>query len=206
MAVVDFLKDRIFPYFCANCGREGEWWCEECRGKIKPFSVSASTIEKVTALFSYSDNKPLEKLIREFKYDYVRDIAELWREILRAAQLTFVSGVVFIPVPLHDKRLRERGFNQAEVLSRILSEIYQRPQLKNLLQRTKATSQQARMTREERLDNVAGAFAWTDSSKAPEHVVLIDDVFTTGATMEECAKVLRHHGTQYIEALVLAHG
>lgn len=164
------------------------------------------SLQKAMALFSYSKNQPLEKLIREFKYDYVRDISDLWRQILADAQLKFSESVVFVPVPLHFRRLRQRGFNQAEELSGLLSEIYQRPQAENFLQRTKATLQQARMTREERLKNVADAFVWAGDSNSPEHVVLVDDVYTTGATMEECAKVLRQHGAKYIEALVLAHG
>ncbi len=196
----------MFPFFCVSCGREGEWWCKDCRKEIKLFEVKGTSFQKATALFSYSDNPPLEKLIREFKYNYVQNISDLWKEILSEARLVFSSDIVFVPVPLHEKRLRARGFNQAEILSRILSDIYHRPQIGNNLCRTKATLQQAGMTREERLKNILGAFAWVGDLKAPKHVVLVDDVFTTGATMEECAKVLRHHGAEHIEALVLAHG
>ncbi len=222
------MKDCLFPYFCASCGREGEWWCKTCRGNVTPFNSPlgrlpaevvggrpacpvgrgglAVPLNKVTAFFSYSDNPPLEKLIREFKYDYVLDISELWKEVFSETRLVFPADAIFVPVPLHDKRHRARGFNQAAVLTEILSDIYYRPQIENNLRRIRATDQQAGMLREERLKNIAGAFEWAGDSKVPKHVVLVDDVFTTGATMEECAKVLRSNGAEYIEAVVLAHG
>ncbi|MEK7625040.1 MAG: ComF family protein [Patescibacteria group bacterium] len=216
MTFFKLLKEYLFPRFCVSCGKEGEWWCRTCRGKITPFNFDsplgrgrgglATSLDKLTALFHYTDNPALEKLIKDFKYNYVRDIDDLWTEILSDAKLTFATDAVFVPVPLHDRRLRERGFNQAAELSRILSKIYHRPERAGELRRVRVTSQQAGMTREDRLNNVAGAFAWVGEEVAPARVVLVDDVYTTGATMGECAKVLRANGAKYIEALVLAHG
>jgi ComF family protein len=110
-----------------------------------------------------------------------------------------------IPVPLHPKRLRQRGFNQALLLAHGMSVKYGIPLDYDNLARVKATRPQVELTGVERVKNVAGAF----SLKFPEivkskHILLIDDVFTTGATMNECAGVLKSAGAGQVTACTLA--
>lgn len=205
--VLGQIKDCLFPYFCLGCGKEGEWWCGECRSKnkIEPFEFEAGDyLEKVTALFNYEEKHSLAKLIKTFKYGWVRDIKSLWREIIFDSDLT-TSKAVLIAVPLHPRRERERGFNQAEELAGILSEKYQLKTDFDHLIRKIYTSQQSSLTREKRLKNVEEAFLWVGDT-APEKVVLIDDVFTTGATMQECAKALKRAGVKQVSGFVLARG
>jgi ComF family protein len=114
-----------------------------------------------------------------------------------------VTGLV--PVPLHASRLHERGFNQAELLARELSGITNIP-VKPMLVRQSKTAQQARLTRAERLENVRHAFAiaadWVPMPA--EHLVLVDDVATTGATLHACVDVLLAAGVAQVSTLTLA--
>jgi ComF family protein len=114
-----------------------------------------------------------------------------------------VTGLV--PVPLHASRLHERGFNQAELLARELSGITNIP-VKPMLVRHMKTAQQARLTRAERLENVRQAFAiaadWVPMPA--EHLVLVDDVATTGATLHACVDVLLAAGVAQVSTLTLA--
>lgn len=118
------------------------------------------------------------------------------------------QGFTIIPVPLHARRERERGFNQAEVLAKLFSKKFGLAINKNL-RRVIYTAQQVKLSGEERRKNLKNAFVWGGEAcqpglRAPEKVLLVDDVFTTGATMRECAKVLKSNGTKVVWGLVLA--
>jgi len=225
--VLKHCKDILFPVFCVECGGEGEWWCEKCLGKkkVQPMhwcpgcanEVAAGKrceackavayLDGVTALFNYEEGTPVAKLIHHFKYRYVREIGEIWRNLLTSIP----SLGAIIPIPLHPRRERERGFNQAKLLAEILSD-----ELKiaghsaaiddDNLVRKRFTRQQARLSKEERLENVTDAFIWRGQSPAPRLALLVDDVYTTGATMQECARVLKQHGTERVWGFVLGRG
>jgi ComF family protein len=111
-----------------------------------------------------------------------------------------------VPVPLHSARQREREFNQAEILARLLSKRSGIP-LALCLQRTRYTTTQTRLDRHERMENLRGAFRVRHTpSVTGRHLILIDDVFTTGSTVEECARVLRAAGAASVRVLTVARG
>lgn len=111
---------------------------------------------------------------------------------------------VIIPVPLHRKRLRERGFNQAELLARVVSKYYERPVV-SALERVKDTRAQFDLPREDRFKNITGAFKVSDSKSVyNKRILLLDDIYTTGSTIAECSKALRTAGARRIEILTLA--
>jgi len=150
---------------------------------------------------------PLRKAIHRFKYDNVRDLAAplggllgdyLERELLPAE--------VIVPVPLHPKRLRERGYNQSALLARQLGEQTGLPVLEGSLLRMRETASQVELSAQERKENVRGAFACVDERLAGKRVLLIDDVCTTGATLEACSIALAQRGPRSVWALVLARG
>lgn len=200
-----FLKDCLFPYFCTACGREGEWWCKACRGQSMMFSFPSEEVEEVTALFRYRENEIVGRLIKDFKFGYATDLENLWRDIIFDSGYIENREFVVIPVPLFPRRLRERGFNQAEILGEIFAD-YLNLRCSDGLLRRRATDQQARLSKEERKKNVADAFVWAADSMAPEMVLLVDDVYTTGSTMRECALALKRAGAKTVRGLVLAHG
>jgi ComF family protein len=110
-----------------------------------------------------------------------------------------VEGIV--PVPLSSERERERGYNPAALLAQEISLAAQIP-LRPLLQKVRSTQPQMTLSREERLKNPKGAYQLMKNAPALAKVVLVDDVFTTGATLEECAKVLKKSGTLWVGAIV----
>jgi ComF family protein len=111
-----------------------------------------------------------------------------------------------VPVPLHPERLRLRGFNQALLLARQLSQQSGLPLLATELARVRQTSQQADLNRAQRRENVREAFAWQAQTAPPRRILLIDDVLTTGATVEAAARALCAAGAREVHALALARG
>ena len=104
-------------------------------------------------------------------------------------------------MPVHKTRLKKRGYNQAEILARELAERTDKP-CAELLQKERSTPNQARLNKSERMENLKGAFSAI--SETPKHVVLIDDVMTTGATASECAKTLKRAGASVVYLLTFA--
>lgn len=202
------IKDLLFPKFCADCGQEGSWLCEKCLPKINTLKIekAVANLDGITALFDYGENTT-SKLIRTFKYNYVLEVADIFKKIINETKFDCDwQDFVVIPVPLHARRERERGFNQAEILAKIFSEKFGLVVNKNL-QRGLYTTQQAKLSREQRLLNLKDAFVFNKDDKVtPEKVLLVDDVFTTGVTMQECAKVLKNNGVKIVWGLVLARG
>ena len=217
--ILELAKNLLFPKFCAGCGQEGCWLCDECLPKIntsKTTTLSVGQTEKaaanldgVTALFDYGENS-VSKLIKMFKYNYLLEIADIFEKIIIDSKFSNAwSDFIIIPVPLHARRERERGFNQAEIISKLFSKKFGL-NINNNLHRVIYTAQQAKLSGEERRKNLKNAFVWGDVSGDPliaeKKVLLVDDVFTTGATMLECAEVLKNHGVKIVCGLVLARG
>ncbi|GAI53812.1 unnamed protein product [marine sediment metagenome] len=116
-----------------------------------------------------------------------------------------MPGEVLVPVPLHQKRLRERGYNQSRLLAQELGKLINLPVVDNCLVRKKHAPPQARsLTVDERRSNVADAFAYRDQRLKDKQVLLIDDVSTSGATLDTCAAALKAAGAISVWGLVLA--
>lgn len=170
---------------------------------------------RITTLMEYQ-NPAVEDLVRSLKYDGSRHAAELAAAVLAdylreeiASERTFSPRkILLVPVPLHKSRARERGWNQIELVLKALPEEFRNGTLAKLashaLARTRETKPQTRLPRSERLSNVAGAFAVTDEPLVRgAHVLLIDDVTTTGATLANAATPLRRAGAK-VTLLALA--
>ena len=117
------------------------------------------------------------------------------------------KDVLIVPVPLHPGRLRQRRFNQSALLAKSLEKTAARPAILDLLERTRATPQQQGLTAKARERNVSGAFRIADIWKTKlknRHVILIDDVLTTGSTLKACARTLKRAGASQVSGLVLA--
>ena len=169
----------------------------------------------ITTLMEYQ-NTAAQDLIRSLKYDGSGHAAHLAATLLAdylreeiASQRTFSQKKIrIVPVPLHKSRARERGFNQIEIVARALPQEFLDGTLAHLdgntLERTRETRQQTRLSRSERLSNVAGAFALAKNADVKKsHIFLIDDVTTTGATLANAATPLRKAGAE-VTLLALA--
>lgn len=192
----------IRPPWCPCCGRpfvpEGvSHLCLECLGKKRPFKWAR-------AVARYQGG--LAKAIARFKYQgdirLISVLGKFWEE-WREEDLSSIDAV--IPVPLHPNRLRERGFNQALLLCRAMKSLPREKIHPGGLERTRNTPPQVRLDASERRKNVHGAFSVSDPSLIRRRrVLIVDDVYTTGATVNECARVLKRAGAAEVFVLTLA--
>lgn len=217
--------DLLFPRWCVGCGREGDFICSAClksrvgitpplcprcgrpqlNAVLCPVCVGwPAAIDGIRAPFKFDG--VVRQAIHELKYNNLRAIAPLlgqWlADYLKANPLPVE---VLVPVPLHRKRLRERGYNQSRLLAGELARLTGLPLVDDCLVRERYTTPQARTPNvDERRNNVAEAFACRDRRLEGKPVLLIDDVATSGATLDACARALKESGVSSVWGLVLA--
>lgn len=152
----------------------------------------------------------VRNLIHDFKYnqrEYLRRPLARWlADTLDDPRMTATPIDALIPVPLHAMRQRERGYNQAQLLAELLAAEYHFP-LVQTLRRIRHTHTQTSFDRAERMENLHDAFQVSDNAAVQnKNLVLVDDVLTTGSTLNECARVLRQAGAASIRAICVARG
>ena len=188
--------------FCPVC------WHESAFGKTCAACHSRSTLAGLRVAASYEQNPILARVIEQLKYKFSEPLADTLAESLAHVirEVNYDRERIVTFVPLHAQRERWRGFNQAELLARAVAKQLNLP-LAPLLTRTRNTLQQAKLKRAERLTNLTDAFTLaSDSSLAEKTIILVDDVASTGATLIECAQVLRHARAAEVWGLVVARG
>ena len=178
-----------------------EFSCPNCEDRTPAFDCAVS---------NYQAKGVLRELIHRFKYGrqfYLRRVlAEFLVEAMQDARIQKDPADGLVPVPLHPTRLRERGFNQADALAETLSKRTRVPILR-CIERRRYTNTQTRFDRIERMQNLRNAFALRESIDVRgKHLVLLDDVVTTGSTLHECALVLRAAGAESVRAITVARG
>lgn len=206
--LLDPLLNLVYPPVCVGCGRVGESLCIRCRTDLEQVSPVLDEqplppIRSVTAIGLFAG--ALQKAVHALKYEGLTDLAEplgsLLAARLRAAALP--PGLI-APVPLHASRLAQRGYNQSALIGQVLSKALIWPFDPGLLLRQRATASQVGLDYQHRQENVRDAFAVTDSSAVKgRDILLVDDVYTTGATLHECALKLEEHGARTIRAAVV---
>jgi ComF family protein len=206
------LWDWLFPPRCVACNARGAWLCPTCLAQIKYFSTSWQPDGQDIAPLQDAQaaarlEGPLRKAIHEFKYQGMRVLAEELGDILHKGWCVKpCSAEIIVPVPLHPSRLRERGYNQSALLSRQLSRRTGLPVVEAVLERIAPTRPQVGLSAKERADNVRNAFSCVDPGLPGANVLLVDDVWTTGATMRACGQALLLAGVQAVWGLTLARG
>lgn len=147
---------------------------------------------------------PLREAIHSFKYEGTPQLADVFGRLMRDAwQPADLTVDAFVPVPLHKRRFGERGYNQSELLAQQVSRGLNARLEPHALRRIRYTSQQAHLTKEQRRENVSGAFAADAAHVQGKRLCVVDDVFTTGATLRECATALIECGASNVYALTL---
>lgn len=201
----NWLIDLIFPPVC-GCGRVDHRFCGDCLKELERFpldsrTASAQPLHGLASTGIYDGI--LGQAIRAFKYDGVMDLDKpLAERLKRACAQTHWPIDLIVPVPLAKKRLNERGYNQSEMLGACLSQDRGIPCRSGLLRRIRETDQQARLSSERRMANVRDAFEASDAVKELS-ILLIDDVVTTGSTLNECARALKGAGARAVYALTV---
>ena len=221
--VIHITFNFLFPPACFGCKKRGTPLCEECLGPLLApparcfFCLDTRTDKNVCErckthyeldgiFWTLTYHQPLvKKLIASFKYGKKQYLAErLGQLLLRSLKKEMLDTTLVIPIPLHKKKERARGFNQAELLARAAGF-----HLENaILWRTRETPPQAQvLRRSRRREEVKGVLRVHDSKKVSgKNILLVDDVATTGATLSEAARTLKKAGAKKVYGLVLAHG
>jgi len=208
-----------------GCGKEGVFLCFSCRRSLpyitpplcpkcgKPQSsgiLCPSCINWATAIDGIRSPLRFDGVIRQaihkLKYKNLRALALPLADLLNDYLVTNpVPGEVLVPVPLHQKRLRERGYNQSALVARELGKLTKLPVINDCLIRERHAPPQARTTTvDQRQSNVANVFACRDQRLKDKQVLLIDDVATSGATLDACAAVLKAAGATSVWGIVVA--
>ncbi len=234
--VRNWLLDLILPVRCIGCRKFGGYICRGCLRTIsikKTFEcigckrntplgqtcylcAKTNSVDQLLIVTDYK-NSLVEKSLKFLKYRFISDLEQplsvLMKRYLKWLTLdkkfnVFQINPLLVFVPLHPRRLNWRGFNQSELLAKDLADTFQMEMADDVIERTTNTIPQADIKeREERLKNLSGIFKIKNKNKlVGREVILIDDICTTGATLNECAKVLKANGASKVIGLVVARG
>ena len=217
------LSSRLLPGSCLLCGADSktEPICPACQtdlpalpARLCPHCADQTThgercgaclkdppqFDLTVAAFRY--DFPLDRVVHALKYSHQLALANWFGQQLQV-RITDRAFDKIVPLPLHVDRLRERGFNQAGEIAKVLGALLALPVDLEMVVRTRATSPQADLADKERRRNVHGAFE-CQGDLSGQRILLIDDVMTTGATANECARTLKIHGAQSVTVAVVA--
>ncbi len=197
----------LVPPFCAKCSQafSGEiqdtFTCANCAGRVLHFDAAIS---------AYRSRGVVRKVLHDFKYGrqlhLCYPLGKWLADAFNDARLTGQRIDLVVPVPLHPARKRERGFNQAQLLAGELGRRFGL-RIQSVLNRIRYTTTQTQFDRAQRMENLKGAFRLRRGCNVQGlHVLLIDDVLTTGSTLSECAAVLKNAGALTVHAATAARG
>ncbi|MBO4902124.1 MAG: ComF family protein [Lachnospiraceae bacterium] len=195
---------QIGAPYCMKCGKElrddAQIYCADCQ-------VHAHDFDSGRSLLLY--NEPMRKSIYRFKYDGRKEYAAYYGQILAQTFAQWIASVnpdVLIPIPLHKDRLKKRGYNQAELIANALSAYVSVPVNNRLLIRGIRTEKQKELNVSERENNLKKAFKSTENDVKLYSALLIDDIYTTGATADAAAACLKEAGIRRVHILTLCIG
>ncbi len=217
------IIETIFPKTCLSCGKIGDFFCQQCQAKIRKIELPLCPFcRRISAqghsclkcrqkkalngatVYGYYQSQPLKLAIKALKYGNIFGLSEYLAKILiEKIEKDNLQFDIITSVPISKKRLRERGYNQTELLGRVIAEYFKKPFFMGLI-KAKDTLPQVGLKRTERLYNLKNSFVVTAGDIKDKKVLLIDDVLTTGATLNEVAKVLKKAGARQVWGAVLA--
>lgn len=227
------LLDLLFPKRCLGCGKWGNYFCQDCLKSCLPLekqicpvcrksSISNKahakcqtrySLDGLTSIFPYQGL--IKKAVTKLKYKFITDLAQelmatMIHIIVVEKDFAFLGRLkpgILVPVPLHPRRERQRGFNQAELLGRPLAKELGWQVQTDLLKRHQYTKPQVRLQGKARRQNIKGAFQVNQNFRSMafcSKLIVFDDVWTTGSTLRECGSVLKRAGAKKVWGLTLA--
>lgn len=214
MSFFEFLLEKFFPIACLGCAKEEKkWLCNACKIKIEEeaFSpqnkISQKYLDHCYSLYTYT-HPIVRKLIEAYKYRGIFSLQNIFDELLfqgmKSLSLEKVDCV--IAVPLHKRRERERGYNQAIPLAQSIANFLNAPLEENIFERKEYTTPQVNFSDSERNENMREDIfcVTTGNLSSFGTIVIVDDVATTGATLNAAARALKHHGAKKVIGITFA--
>ncbi|MEA1909640.1 MAG: ComF family protein [Patescibacteria group bacterium] len=219
--------DLFFPPKCASCNRGGKWFCDGCKAQLKPIKTSIcfgcgrltedfKICKRCRYKFKFSRcfvgcvwrEGILRKILHKYKYGRVRvlsyDLGDILINIIKSYSC---EDLIITSVPLHFKKRWQRGFNHSALLASVVTQKISGTYIENLLIKTKPTKAQVGLSRKDRLKNLQNSFEVNlrhASAIQGRTILIIDDVITTGATINACADALKRLGAKEVWGLVIA--
>ena len=208
----DGILDIFFPHVCGFCGKiDKNGLCESCEKLlIKKFvygidSYNDKFFEKHIYIMRYED---IRGKLLDYKFENKSYLYKTFTEfILKSKKVCDIlsSCDIICPVPIHKKRKKERGYNQSELISKEIAKNISGLEFRSLIKKVKNNPKQSLLNENERIDNVKNAYeAINKQIINNKQIVLFDDIFTTGNTVNECSRILKQSGAKYILVLSLA--
>ncbi len=212
--LANFL-DYIFPQFCLACKKEGNIFCTDCLNKLNilplqknPWPEESFVFDECHICLDYHDVM-VKKLIKKYKYGYFENLAIPIAEVYikKIQQMNLAKDFILSNIPLHKSKKRKRGFDQTELIAKKIAQGTNIPYY-DLLKRQRPTKTQAQLDKKQRQKNMAQAFIINENTDYNQlqnkTIILIDDIATTGTTLNEAAQVLKTVGFRHIICLALA--
>ncbi len=224
MSFLSELSDFLFPRFCLTCNEKlntnQKYFCLGCSKELKEAEThfikkeyqrkfaSDNIISGLFSLYVFEADQPIQDIIHHLKYGKrFRAGIFLGKQVGEKLLKVFPESNIdiFIPVPLFHSKEAERGFNQSDFIARGISKVYGKPVKTDILKRVKNTKTQTKLNITERMENMDGAFIISNPEIIRgKTIAMADDVITTGATIKECAKVLKQNGAKDVFAVSVA--
>ena len=209
------MLELIYPSVCGICEKiDKEYLCEECKEKLKKYCINEieDCKENKRVYYDYKikilryENIVREKII-EYKFNEKTYLYNTMEKIILNDEkiCSFLKKYdIIIPVPMYKKRKQSRGYNQTELISKKLAKDLKIESSNKVLRKVIDTKKQSTLTKKERIKNVENAFNVVNSKSIENNVILLDDIFTTGSTLNECSRMLKLAGTKEIAILTIA--
>lgn len=217
------FQDLLFPPGCAGCGKIGHHWCDECKAKQMPIDGPTCEIcglpQKISQIcHACQTNPPIFDQVRTFaryenpfrkgiirlKYHGNAALGEVFSVFLIQMLLSLQWNFdMVLPVPLSEARQKKRGYNQTALLAYPISQYFRLPYQPHVLRRIRNTRSQVGLTGGERRENLKNAFLADEHALQQKNIVLVDDVFTTGSTLNTCAFALKRAGANRVYGITL---
>ena len=208
--MIDMLLNFLFPPVCGICGKiETEWVCEKCLEKLKINIIHRKVYNKyydeMIYLFNYKD---VRKLILKYKFNNQAFLSNMFLQIILknkklCRNLKFYD--IIIPVPMYKIKKQKRGYNQTELITKKIAKNLELQEDSKVLLKIKNTRTQSKLNEKQRYENIKNVFYIKDNEKIKnKNIILFDDIITTGATINECAKILKQNGAKKVTVLAIA--
>ncbi len=224
MNLLTEVFDFFLPRFCPACNKklssEEKVVCPECLSRIQYVSdkrlkiefdrkfLNKKFISEFTSLYIFEKDKELQNIIHSFKYSQRFLTGKFLGEIFGEAKKDIIYQWkidMIVPIPLHHLKKAERGYNQSYFIAKGISKVVDIPVAANVVKRKRFTQSQTAMNLKEREENISGAFMVRNNKILKDkNILLVDDVITTGATTNECGKILLENGANRVCAVSIA--